>query len=306
MPNCFFPERPCQVEGTDIFYSQSVDYLLVVHYFSRCVEVAALKKNKTASEIIRALKAIFARNGIPEKVRSDNGPPYDSQEYNHFAREWGFQIAPSSPRYAQSNGEAEGAVQTIKNILKKEKDKEIALLAYRSTPLSNGYSSAELLMGRRLRNTVPMFQSHLTPDWPDYELLNNHKTCSKIKQQEYYNSRRRAQPLPHITSGTEVQVTTDKKPGVILKETEAPRQYIVQTPSAVIRKNRRHLVPLATQTPIHSSEASSSSTPVTTVKREMFASPKLPEINITSRPKRLLKPSLKALESMSNSRTLRV
>ena len=126
--------------GTDLFYSQSVDYLLVVDYFSHYVEVAALRKNKTAPEIIRALKAIFARNGIPEKVRSDNGPPYDSQEYSHFAREYGVQIAPSSPRYAQSNGEAERAVQTVKNILKKEKDKEIALLAYRSTPLSNGYS----------------------------------------------------------------------------------------------------------------------------------------------------------------------
>ena len=188
--------------------------MLVVDYFSRYVEAGALRINKTASEIIRSLKAIFARNGIPEKVRSDNGPPYDSQEYSHFAREWGFQIAPSSPRYAQSNGEAERAVQTFKNILKKDKDKEIALLAYRSTPLSNGYSPAELLMGRRLHNTVPMFQSQLTPDWPDLERLNKHETCSKIKQQEYYNLRHRAQPLPPITSGTEVQVTTDKKPGV--------------------------------------------------------------------------------------------
>ena len=113
--------------------------------------------------------------------------------------------------------------------------------------------------------------------------------------------RHRAQRLPPITSGTEVHVITDKKPGVVLKESETPRQYIVQAPSAVIRRNRRHLVPLSPQTPIHSSEASSSPTPVTTVKREIFASPKLPEININSRPKRLLEPSLKALESMSNS-----
>ena len=129
-----FPERPWKVVGTDLFYSKSVDYLLVVDYFSRYVKVAVLRKNKTASEIIRALKAIFARNGIPGKVRSDNGPQYDSQEYSHFAREWGFQIAPGSPRYAKSNSEAEKAVQ---NILKKEKDKEIALLVYRSTPLLN-------------------------------------------------------------------------------------------------------------------------------------------------------------------------
>ena len=99
------PERPWQVVGTGLFYSQSVDYLLVVDYFSRYVEVAALRKNKTAPEIIRAFKAIFERNGIPEKVRFDNGPQYDTQEYSQFAREWGFQIAPSSPRYAQSSDE---------------------------------------------------------------------------------------------------------------------------------------------------------------------------------------------------------
>ena len=128
-------------------------------------------------------------------------------------------------------------VQTVKNILKKEKDKEIALLAYRSTSLSNGYSPAELLMGRRLRSTVPMFQSQLTPGWPDSEQLNKHETYSKIKQQEYYDSRHRAQLLPPITSGTSVQVTTNKKPGVVLKKTETPRQYIVQTLSAVIRRN---------------------------------------------------------------------
>ena len=133
-------------------------------------------------------------------------------------------------------------------------------------------------MGHRLRNTVPMFQSQLMPDWPELEPLNKHETCSKIKQQEYCNSRHRAQLLPPITSGTEVEVTTDKKPGVVLKETETPRQYIVQTPSAVIRRNRRHLVPLSPQTPIHSSEASSSPTPVTTVKKEIFSSPKLPEM----------------------------
>ena len=275
--------------------------MLVVDYFLHYVEVVALRKNKTASEIIRTLKAIFARNGIPEKVRSDNRPPYDSQEYSHFAREWGFQIAPSSPRYAQSNGEAERAVQTVKNILKKKKGKEIAMLAYRSILLSNGYSPAELLMGCRLSNTVPMFQSQLTPDCPNLERLNKYETCSKIKQQEYYSSRRRAQLLPHITSGTEAQVTTTKKPGVVLKETETPRQYIVHIPSAGIHRNRQHLVPLPPQTPIHSSEASPSPTPVTTVKREIFASPNLPEMNITSRPKRLLKPSLKAFESMSNS-----
>ena len=92
-------------------------------------------------------------------------------------------------------------------------------------------------MGRKLRNTVTMFQSQLTLDWPDLERLNKYETCSKIKQQEYYNLRHRAQPLSPITLGTEAQVTTDKKPGVVLKLTETPRQYMC-----------RHLVQLFGET----------------------------------------------------------
>ena len=109
-------------------------------YYSRYIEVAAMTKNKKGSEVVRALKSIFARHGIPEKVRSDNGPPFDSGEYARFANDWGFKITTSSPKFPRSNGEAERAVQTAKSILKKEKDQANALLAYRSTPLSCGYS----------------------------------------------------------------------------------------------------------------------------------------------------------------------
>jgi hypothetical protein len=160
-----FPERPWQALAIDFFKCENIDYLIVVDYFSRYVEICPMKKNKTATEVCRVLKSIFSRHGIPERVKSDNGPPFDSGEYLHFANEWGFEVRHSSPKYPQSNGEVERAVQTIKRLLKKEKEK--ALLAYRSTPLSCGYSPAELLMGRKIRTTVPTFHKLLTPKWPD-------------------------------------------------------------------------------------------------------------------------------------------
>ena len=161
-----FPERPWQTLAIDFSKCKNVDYLLVVDYFSRYVEVCALHRNKTAIEVCKSKKSIFSRYGIPEKVKSDNGPPFNSAEYLHFANEWGFEVNHSSPKYPQSNGEVECAVQTVKRLLKKEKDKEMALLAYRSTPLSCGYSPAELLMGRKIRTTVPIFHTLLTPKWP--------------------------------------------------------------------------------------------------------------------------------------------
>ena len=85
-----FPEKPWQVLGTYMLYSQSVDYLIVIEYFSLFIEIAELRKNKTATEVIRALKAIFARHGIPENVPSNNELPLNSADYTRLAKKWGF------------------------------------------------------------------------------------------------------------------------------------------------------------------------------------------------------------------------
>ena len=185
-----FPECPWQMTATDLFELDHITYLIVVDYFSRYVEVAAMNKTTKSSEIIRALKAIFARHGIPEEVRSDNGPQYASAEFTQFAKDWGFKHTTSSPCFPQANSEVERAVKTTKSLLKKEKDPTKGLLAYRSTPLACGHSPAELLMGRKIRITVPTFHTNLAPSWPDIDKLRHREptqtvclfVCSKYKE----------------------------------------------------------------------------------------------------------------------------
>ena len=74
------PKYPWEVVGTDLFELQGQQYLLVVDYFSRYPEVVKLKSTTTSS-VIALLKACFARHGIPEVGRSDNGPQFASREF---------------------------------------------------------------------------------------------------------------------------------------------------------------------------------------------------------------------------------
>ncbi len=127
------PEHPWQMVGTDLFELKGDTYLIVVDYFSRYSEIAKLTST-TSAAIITRLKSIFARHGIPEIIRSDNGPQYASQEFSSFARTYGFENITSSPRYPQSNGQAERTIQTVKNMLKKSSDPHLALLNYRLLP----------------------------------------------------------------------------------------------------------------------------------------------------------------------------
>ena len=103
------PLYPWQKVATDLFEYQQTQYLLIVDYFSRYIEVLKLNST-TSSEIIHQIKRIFARHGIPQTVISDNGPQYASQEFRCFAASYGFSHITSSPMHPSGNGEVERAV----------------------------------------------------------------------------------------------------------------------------------------------------------------------------------------------------
>ena len=58
-------------------------------------------------EVIRHLKSIMARHGIPAEIVSHNGPQFSSEVFAEFTKLYGITHQTSSPRYPQGNGEAE-------------------------------------------------------------------------------------------------------------------------------------------------------------------------------------------------------
>ena len=103
-----------------------------------------------AAKTIALLKEMFSEHGIPETVRSDNGPQFASHLFTEFAKEWNFDHTTSSPRNPRSNGQAEATVKITKGLLTCAKysgqDPYLALLAYRSTPINaHLHSPAKML-----------------------------------------------------------------------------------------------------------------------------------------------------------------
>lgn len=52
----------------------------------------------------------------------------------------------------------------------------MALMSYRATPCFTAGYTAELLMGRKMRTSLPTLERNLMPKWPS-------KTAVKIRQQ---------------------------------------------------------------------------------------------------------------------------
>lgn len=237
------PDYPWQKVGIDLFHFKGANYLLVVDYFSRYPEIVKLT-NTTSQNIIDALKNIFSRYGIPEIVMSDNGPQYSSQEFADFAKNYDFHHKTSSPHFAQSNGQAERMVQTVKRLLKDSKDPYLSLLTYRSTPFPwCNLSPAELLMGRCLRANIPILKDQLTPKW---EFLNEFRSKNQVfkeRQRSDYDCHHGVRTLSSIPPNSEVWITTGNQPdtGTVVSSTDTPRSYTVETPTGQVRRNRQHL-----------------------------------------------------------------
>lgn len=239
-----FPYRPWEKIGADLFSLHGTTYLVVVDYYSRFIEIAKLDHLKTRSfDVILHLKSIFARHGVPDILRSDNGPQFSSWEFTKFAKDYGFDHVTSSPLYSQANGEVERAVKTVKGLLKKSGDPYLSLMAYRATPVGNGYSPAELLFGRRLKTTIPTAPSLLTPTLPDQRKLRAHEEKYRQKYKLGYDKRHRVvQSVPELKPGTQVFVRDSQTHGIIQRKLNEPRSYEVLTPRQTLRRNRKYLV----------------------------------------------------------------
>ena len=104
----------------------------------------------------------------------------------------------------------------IKNALEKEKDPAKDLVSYKASPLENGYSPAQMLFGRKIRTTVPVFPDQLKPSWPGLQELCEHEQESKIVQTKRYYVTHRCTELPAPKPGDGLWIR--KKQQLLKKE----------------------------------------------------------------------------------------
>ena len=109
------PDYPWLMIGSDLFEHKGEVYLSLVDCFSWYPEVVRLSST-TSGAVTAAMKSIFSRYGIPEVIRSDNGPQYSSHQFAQFAKFYGFQHVTRSPRFSQSNDLAEQTIKIIKRL----------------------------------------------------------------------------------------------------------------------------------------------------------------------------------------------
>ena len=162
---------------------------------------------------------------------------------------YGIKHVTSSPEYAQSNGLAERAVQTIKRLLNKTiqdgGDIYLALLELRNTPRDSTLGSpTQRLMGRRTKTLLPIANKLLQPSNIEPQKVHNQLESLRFRQKEYYDQG--VKPLTDIKPGDSLRLHTPQgwKPAEYLQKHDSPRSYIIKSGDLAhaYRRNRNRLM----------------------------------------------------------------
>ena len=154
------PSGPWQHLAIDLFGSlpsgESVLVICLSHYFSSYYEVEIMCLT-TSEKVIECLEKIFTTHGLPQSLRSDNGPQFRSEVFELYLEDNGIEHRKTTPLWPQANGEVERQNKSLLKRMKiaqaegKEWKKEIRkyLVAYRSTPHTTRCESSRTLVWQK-------------------------------------------------------------------------------------------------------------------------------------------------------------
>ena len=147
------PDGPWQDLAVDLMgpLPSGHSLLVIVDYYGRFYEVEVMQST-TTEKIIDRLADTFCRHGLPNTIKSDNGPQFKSNEFREYCEQHSIIHQKVTSKWAQANGEVERQNRSLLKRLqiaeKKPWRAELRkyLTAYRSiSHNTTGRSPAEVL-----------------------------------------------------------------------------------------------------------------------------------------------------------------
>ena len=204
-----------------------MDFLIVTAVFSKYFLVRKLA-NSTSAAVCAEIATIVTELGLPHIIRSDNGPCYNSKEFQQLLQHYNIIHHTSSPHHPRSNEFVERMVGVAKKLMDKAgsegKPWISGLYEYRVTPQSGSIASPLQLI------------TQCTPREKDLPQLPN-----TLGAQQMYETRqeliRRQQNKPEknyieLTPGTPVWVqhrqNTSWEPATVVSQCTTNSYWIMQ------------------------------------------------------------------------------
>lgn len=176
----------------------SISILVVIDLRSRYAIARPVKSTKF-EHTKAVLDSIFEREGFPRTIKSDNGPPFNGEEYARYCSERGIQAIFSTPFYPQQNGLVEGFMKIVNKAMctavstgtSYQKELQAAIQAYNAADhTTTKLPPEEVLTGRRIKRGLPLL--HHGKSTHDEQVLDSRDREAKLLSKQREDVRRGA------------------------------------------------------------------------------------------------------------------
>ena len=191
------PRGPWLVVAADFKgpYGPSNEYVLVLTDEYSRYPVTRIVRSTAAVTVIPVVDELLSMFGIPDVLKTDNGPPFNSDDFYKYSKHVGFHHRRITPEWPRANSEVERFMTNINKVVQTalieektwKQELHTFLRSYRATPhTTSGRTPYELLFGRSMHVELPEF-----PDFPAEDFaLRRRDQQAKHTQKDYSDSRR--------------------------------------------------------------------------------------------------------------------
>ena len=221
------PPFPWHTLATDIFYWKRMDFLIVADVFSKYFLVRKLA-NSTSAAVCAEIATIVTELGLPHIIRSDNGPCYNSKEFQQLLQHYNITHHTSSPHHPRSNGFVERMVGVAKKLMDKAgsegKPWISGLYEYRVTPQSGSIALPLQLITQRTprEKDLPQLPSTLGAQ-------EMYETCQElIRRQPNKPERNYIELTPGMAVWVQHRQNTSWEPATVVSQSSSNSYWIMQ------------------------------------------------------------------------------
>ena len=204
-----------------------MDFLIVADVFSKYFLVRKLA-NSSSAAVCAEIATNVTELGLPHIIRSDNGPCYNSKEFQQLLQCYNITHHTSSPHHPRSNGFVERMVGVAKKLMNKAgsegKPWISGLYEYRVTPQSSSIASPLQLITQHTprQKDLPQLPSTLGAQ-------EMYETCQElIRRQQNKLEKNYIELTPGMPVWVQHRQNTSWEPATVVSQCNSNSYWIMQ------------------------------------------------------------------------------